>query len=140
MAHLKSIRLRTRRSRRSTKISSSGTSSGVIGGRCTRSKCVCRYWLDQCSTGRSDTLLTLRLIGVLVDADQILDKPTFEDDQGINGDDEEAKEVENGEFCKPPPVIRKPVVKAVAAATKRASSSNSSSQEAPKKKTKKAKA
>jgi len=86
------------------------------------------------------TVAHARLIGVLVDADQILDKPTFEDDQGINGDDEEAKEVENGEFCKPPQVIRKPVVKAVAAATKRASSSNSSSQEAPKKKTKKAKA
>ena len=38
---------------------------------------------------------------MLTEGGQIQDVPTFEDDQGINVDDEEAKEVEQGELCKP---------------------------------------
>lgn len=84
--------------------------------------------------------LTPRLLGMLIDAGQILDTPSFEDDQGINADDEEAKEIENGEFCKPPQIIRKPVAKAITSVVgAKRSSSSSSSQEAAKKKVKKGK-
>lgn len=31
----------------------------------------------------------------------------FEEDQGINLDDEDAKEVEQGEFCRPPTIIKR---------------------------------
>ena len=78
---------------------------------------------------------------MLIDADQVQDTPSFEDDQGIDGDNEEAKEIEKSEFCKPPQIVRKPVAKVTSAsvAAKR-SASASNSQEAAKKKAKKAKA
>lgn len=54
---------------------------------------------------------------MLTDGGQITDKNQFEDDQGINPDEDDAKEIENGEFCKPPLIVRKPITKSNAASS-----------------------
>jgi hypothetical protein len=41
------------------------------------------------------------------DSGQVADVTEFQDDQGINLDDEEAVGVEKGEFSNPPPALRK---------------------------------
>ncbi|WVQ93843.1 hypothetical protein IAU59_000921 [Kwoniella sp. CBS 9459] len=46
------------------------------------------------------------IFGMLSDGGQVSDKTTFEEDQGITPDDEDAVDVEQGEFCKPVPLIR----------------------------------
>lgn len=77
-----------------------------------------------------------------------MDQKSFEDDMDISPDDEEAKEIEEGEFVKVAPVVRRPPTKASTAksispaATKRPAPDESSegSPEKKAKKTKKAKA
>ena len=49
-----------------------------------------------------------RTLGFLQDAEQVPDKAAFEDEQGICPDDDDAKEVESGEFCRPQAVARPP--------------------------------
>lgn len=79
--------------------------------------------------------MSLRLLGMVMDAGQISSVTEFQDDQGINVDDEEAIEVENGEFGKPQPIARKPAMcKTVAATAKRSISVASSQEEIMKKK------
>lgn len=55
-------------------------------------------------------------MGMMSEGGQVLDTASFEDDQGINSDDEEAKEIEQGEFCQARPMLRKPPAKKAVAA------------------------
>lgn len=66
---------------------------------------------------------------MVTDGGQIASVTEFQDDQGINVDDEEAIDVENGEFGKPQPVARKPAMCKTAVATVKRSISVASSQE-----------
>jgi 26S proteasome regulatory subunit (ATPase 3-interacting protein) len=88
--------------------------------------------------------LTSSATGMLVDSGVVIKVTEFEDDQGINVDDEEAIEVEQGEFCKPPAparMIAKRKMGAVVVTAKKSESSQSSQEkEKPKKKAKKVKA
>nr|XP_031863618.1 uncharacterized protein CI109_000870 [Kwoniella shandongensis]KAA5530690.1 hypothetical protein CI109_000870 [Kwoniella shandongensis] len=47
------------------------------------------------------------LIGLMADGGQIQSTPVFEEDQGIDLDNDKAKEVEQGEFCRPPTAIKR---------------------------------
>ncbi|OCF36103.1 hypothetical protein I316_01975 [Kwoniella heveanensis BCC8398] len=47
------------------------------------------------------------ILGMLSEGGQVSDKATFEEDQGITLDDDDALEVEQGEFCKPTAMPRK---------------------------------
>lgn len=78
-------------------------------------------------------------MGQLEDANQILDKSTFADEQGISPEDDEAKEIENGEFCKPGArnVLRPKTVQKVAA-VKRVDNASQEDSGPKKKKAKKA--
>jgi hypothetical protein len=80
--------------------------------------------------------LTLRLLGMVSDGGQIADVTEFQDDQGINLDDDEATAVEKGEFAQPPPPIRRvtKLTKPVQAVNKRAASVASETDEIVKKK------
>lgn len=106
-----------------------------------------RTWEDQPRRRH----LTHRLLNMLKDASAVADVAELEEDQGIAVDDDDAKDVENSEFCKPPPILRaKVMTKTVASAgiqrtsdIKRPAASEPSSQESeekaqPKKKAKKA--
>jgi 26S proteasome regulatory subunit, ATPase 3, interacting protein len=64
------------------------------------------------------------LLGLLVENGQIAQTKDFEEDQGINPDDEEAKDIENGEFCKPGNTNKAKIIKKVepAVPTKREAS------------------
>jgi hypothetical protein len=69
------------------------------------------------------------------DGGQVSDVNEFQEDQGINVDDEEALAVEKGEFAQPPPPIRRLVKsKQVQAVAKRAASVASDIEEGGKKK------
>jgi hypothetical protein len=70
------------------------------------------------------------------DGGQIADVAEFQDDQGINLDDDEATAVEKGEFAQPPPPIRKVAkpTKPVQAVNKRAASIASETDDGGKKK------
>lgn len=52
-----------------------------------------------------------RLLGMLQEGGQVVDQKSFEDDMDMLLDDEEAKEIEEGEFVRAPPVVRRPPVK-----------------------------
>ena len=77
-----------------------------------------------------------RILDMVKDSGQIASVPEFVEEQGINMDDEEAIEVEQGEFGKPQPIARKPAMsrKTVVATVKRSISVASSQEEMIKKK------
>jgi len=60
----------------------------------------------------SETPADSRLLGMLQEGGQVVDTKSFEGDMGMLLDDEEAKEVEEGEFVKVSPVVRRPPAKA----------------------------
>ena len=66
---------------------------------------------------------------MLQDGGQVIDTPSFEDDQGISPDDEDAKYVECGEFCQPVPPRDKITPKVGAGGTKRSVSGTPASEE-----------
>lgn len=49
-----------------------------------------------------------RLVGDLGEAGLVSSAAELEEDQGIAIDEDEAIDVENGEFCKPAPIVRRP--------------------------------
>ncbi|WVF66221.1 hypothetical protein IAT40_000961 [Kwoniella sp. CBS 6097] len=68
------------------------------------------------------------IFGMLSEGGQVNDKAAFEEDQGITPEDEDAIEIEQGEFCKPAPTARKtgggmkvsPVKRAISSTTSNA--------------------
>lgn len=75
------------------------------------------------------TDVVLRLLGMVVDGGQIASVTEFQEEEGINPDDEEAMEVEHGEFGKPQPAARKPAMSKTVVMTAKRSVSVASSQE-----------
>jgi 26S proteasome regulatory subunit (ATPase 3-interacting protein) len=53
----------------------------------------------------------ISLLAGFEDSQQILDTPSFEEDSGIVRDEDDAREVEDGEFCKPQAFARGPLIK-----------------------------
>lgn len=84
----------------------------------------------------------VRFMALLQDSGQVgADKTAFEEDQDIRDDDDEAKEVESGEFCKPAGGISarpRQVQKMASVPAPKRSASNASQDEGKKKKAKKA--
>lgn len=82
-----------------------------------------------------DTDAALRLLGMVTDGGQIASVTEFQEEEGITIDDEEANEVEHGEFSRPQPIARQAAMrKAVVATVKRSISVASSQEEVMKKK------